>query len=308
MNSRKARELIDRLGQLQNIRAQWDAIWDFIALRTSPKNACFQSEHQTGQPRSAWHKYDSTASLAINKWASAMDGITTPKTQKWHGLTLTDEKLSEKYRTYLEEIRDTLFARRYAANSNFANANYENLRSVGTFGNGAFSLTESRDFKGNVYKAWNLREFFIDQNYGGEVDTFYRKFRLTARQAKQEFGENCPERIKEAKNLQEEFEFLWAVYPNSDYEKGSLQWGILGGKITAQQPIDKTITAIGQGRDSAYHRLGVYANQQREGEANSQIRRIGTASYDTNVLNFVTVNVIVLSAFTLGLIISSEPS
>ena len=222
MNSRKAKELIDRLGQFQSIRAQWDAIWDFIALRTSPKNACFQSEHQTGQPRSAWHKYDSTASLAINKWASAMDGITTPKTQKWHGLTLTDEKLSEKYHTYLEEIRDTLFARRYAANSNFANANYENLRSVGTFGNGAFSLTESRDFKGNVYKAWNLREFFIDQNYGGEVDTFFRKFRLTARQAKQEFGENCPERIKEAKNLQEEFEFLWAVYPNTDYVKGSL--------------------------------------------------------------------------------------
>ena len=71
-----------------------------------------------------------------------------------------------------------------------------------------------------------------------------------------------------------------------NYEKGSLQWGILSEKITAQQPIDKSITAIGQGRDSAFHRLGVYANQQREGEENPQIRRIGTATYDTNVLNF----------------------
>lgn len=72
-----------------------------------------------------------------------------------------------------------------------------------------------------------------------------------------------------------------------NYEKGSLQWGILGSKITAQQPIDKSITAIGQGRSSAYHRLGVYANQQREGEVEPHIRSIGTATYDTDVLNFV---------------------
>lgn len=71
------------------------------------------------------------------------------------------------------------------------------------------------------------------------------------------------------------------------YEKGSLQWGILDGNIIAQQPIDKSITAIGQGRDSAYHRLGVYANQQREGEIEPHIRSIGVATYDTDVLNFV---------------------
>lgn len=218
----KAKALIDRLEKMQSIRSQWDSIWDYIALRTNPKQANFTSEHQPGQPASAWRKYDSTASLAINKWASAMDGLTTPKTQKWHGLTLTDQKLSEKYHPYLESVRDVLFARRYAANSNFSNANYENLRSVGTFGNGAFSLTESRDFKGNVYKAWDLREFYIEQNFNGEIDTFFRKFKLNARQAKQEFGDNCPAKIKEAKNLQEEFEFLWAVYPNTDYDKNSI--------------------------------------------------------------------------------------
>lgn len=218
----KAKMLIDRLEQMQSVRSNWDRIWDFIAKRTSPKNACFTTEPQIGQPQSAWQKYDSTASLAINKWASAMDGLTTPKTQTWHGLTLTDIKLSEKYKDYLEQVRDILFARRYAATSNFANANYENLRSVGTFGNGAFSLTESKDLRGNVYKAWDLREFYIEQNYAGQIDVFFRKFKLTARQARQEFGENCPDKVKNAKNLQDEFEFLWAVYPNTDYDKNSI--------------------------------------------------------------------------------------
>lgn len=221
-SSQKAKSLIERLSFLQSVRSNWDAIWDYIAQRTSPKNACFQSEHQAGQPKSAWRKYDSTASLAINKWASAMDGLTTPKTQTWHGLALTDQKLTEKYKPYLEQVRDVLFARRYAANSNFANANFENLRSVGTFGNGAFSLTESRNLKGNVYKAWDLREFYIEQNFEGTIDVFFRKFKLNARQAQQEFGENCPLKIREAKNLAEEFEFLWAVYPNTDYDKNSI--------------------------------------------------------------------------------------
>ena len=222
MGNEKAKMLIDRLERLQSIRSNWDRIWDFIAKRTSPKNACFTTEPQIGQPQSAWQKYDSTASLAINKWASAMDGLTTPKTQTWHGLALTDTNLSEKYKDYLEEVRDILFARRYAATSNFANANYENLRSVGTFGNGAFSLTESKDLRGNVYKAWDLREFFIEQNFEGQIDVFFRKFKLTARQARQEFGENCPDKVKNAKNLQDEFDFLWAVYPNTDYDKNSI--------------------------------------------------------------------------------------
>lgn len=219
---KKAKTLIDRLEKLQAIRANWDSRWDYIARRVSPKEAVFQSEPVTGQPESAWKKFDSTASLAIQKWASAMDGLTTPKTQKWHSLTLSDKDLAERYKDFLEKVRDILFARRYSASSNFTNSNFENLKTIGTFGNGPFSLTANRDNTGNVYKAWDLREFYVDQNYEGEIDVFFRKFKLTARQAIQEFGELCPDKIKGCKDLSNTFDFLWAVYPNTDYKKGSL--------------------------------------------------------------------------------------
>ena len=218
----KAKGLIDRLEKLQNMRANWDSRWDYIARRVSPKEAVFQSEPVQGEPESAWRKFDSTASLAIQKWASAMDGLTTPKTQKWHSLTLSDKDLAERYKDYLEEVRDILFQRRYAASSNFTNSNFENLKSVGTFGNGPFSLTSNRLNNGNVYKAWDLREFYVDQNFEGEIDVFFRKFKLSARQAIQEFGEQCPDKVKGAKDLTATFDFLWAVYPNTDYKKGSL--------------------------------------------------------------------------------------
>ena len=218
----KAKGLIDRLEKLQNMRANWDSRWDYIARRVSPKEAVFQSEPVQGEPESAWRKFDSTASLAIQKWASAMDGLTTPKTQKWHSLTLSDKDLSERYKDFLEEVRDILFQRRYAASSNFTNSNFENLKSVGTFGNGPFSLTSNRLNNGNTYKAWDLREFYVDQNFEGEIDVFFRKFKLSARQAIQEFGELCPDKVKGSKDLTATFDFLWAVYPNTDYKKGSL--------------------------------------------------------------------------------------
>lgn len=210
----------ERLAHMENVRAAWEAVWDFIARRVEPKNACFQGDQGKG-PQSAWRKFDSTATSAIPKWASAMDGLTTPKTQKWHGLAFTDKGLTERHKGWLEECTDILFARRYAAESNFSNANFENLKSIGTYGSGAFSVSEDFRTGGCAYKAWPLREFYVDCSFRGDIDVFYRKFRLSARQARQQFGELCPERIRDCGEQAETFEFLHAVEPNADYDRHS---------------------------------------------------------------------------------------
>ena len=134
MDSRKqnrAESILRRLSKMKEIRANWEGIWQFLAERTDPKNACIRYPHYPGQINNGGQKFDSTATLAIPKWASAVDGLTTPKTQKWHNITLTDEYLANKFKVYLEQVRDILFARRYAARSNFTNANYEALKTVG---------------------------------------------------------------------------------------------------------------------------------------------------------------------------------
>lgn len=217
----KAQALKARFEKMQANRANWDTIWQLIAQRTDPKNAVFTQEPVKGQPGSAWRKFDSTATLAVPKWSAAIDGLTTPKTQKWHDIVLSDEQLTDRFRPWLEQVRDALFARRYAAGSNFTLANLENLRSIGAYGSGPFTVTE--DFEGGcIYKAWPLREFYVEQNFQGDVDVFFRKFKLTARQAKQQFGEKCPQKVKDCKDLTTEYEFLHAVYPNTDYDPSSL--------------------------------------------------------------------------------------
>ena len=220
----RAETLLRRLSRFKAIRANWEGIWQFLAERTDPKNACMNYPHYPGQINNAAQKFDSTATLAIPKWASAIDGLTTPKTQKWHGLTLTDKGLSDKFKVYLESARDVLFARRYAARSNFTNANYEALKTVGHYGGAPFSVTrDPLRPKGVLYKTWPIKDFYIDQNFQGDVDTFFRVYTVTARQAMQEFGEDrVPLEIKHCSNLDEQFEILHAVYPNEEFDPASL--------------------------------------------------------------------------------------
>lgn len=225
MDSRKknrAENILRRFSKMKTIRANWEGIWQFLAERTDPKNACIRYPHYPGQINNGGQKFDSTATLAIPKWASAIDGLTTPKTQKWHSITLTDKYLADKFKVYLEQVRDILFARRYAARSNFTNANYEALKTIGHYGGAPFSITKDPlRPKGVIYKTWPIKEFYVAQNFQGDIDTYFRMYTATVRQLKQEFTE-LPYIISSCQDLDTTFDILHAVFPNEEYDPDSL--------------------------------------------------------------------------------------
>lgn len=214
---KKYDEIKRRLAIMQTRRAGYERVWQRVAELVDPKNANFTVEYGPGQYNKGTAKTDNTVAQAVPKWASAIDGLTTPKTQKWHGLATNDEYLNERYGDWLERQRDRLFAIRYAAGSNFASAHFENLKNIATYGSGPFSVTEKYG-RGISYRAWPVREFYTEQNAEGEVDVFFRKFKLDKRQALQQFGENTPRQIVISDDLSKEWDFLHAVYPNDDYQ------------------------------------------------------------------------------------------
>jgi hypothetical protein len=74
------------------------------------------------------------------------------------------------------------------------------------------------------------KSFFICENYQGEVDTVIREFKLTARQAMQQFGDDTPEKIQndslEINTASKEYTFLHFVMPRTDgYKSGSVKKG-----------------------------------------------------------------------------------
>ena len=212
----KVTKLLSRLEYLKTLRVNWECIWQYIADRFDPKNAYVSTPGYDGMFNPFPQSFDSTAMLAVNKWASAIDSLTTPKNQKWHTIALTDPILNARFKGYFEDLRDTLFSVRYASNSNFATANYESLKTVGFYGNGPFSIT-IKDRQLN-YKAWSVKEFYVDQNFNGEVDTYYRVYSLSARQFLQEFKDFSPVDVTEDMSHTSKYEIVHVVMKNDIFD------------------------------------------------------------------------------------------
>ena len=88
-------ELSFRLSVMESRRTSWDRVWDVIAKLADPKSATFNVERAPGEFNRGEKKTDSTLALAVPKWANMIDGLLTPKTQKWHGLTVSDRYLAD---------------------------------------------------------------------------------------------------------------------------------------------------------------------------------------------------------------------
>ena len=78
------------------------------------------------------------------------------------------------------------------------------------------------------FEQFKVGTFAIAENDQKQVDTVFRWFKLTHRQAAQKFGEeNLPKRIQEAlaKKPDEMNDYMHCVYPNEDYDGKRMQEG-----------------------------------------------------------------------------------
>lgn len=213
----KVTKLLSRLEYLKSQRTNCEQIWQYIADRFDPKNAYVTAPGYDGAFNPYPQSFDSTALLVVNKWASAIDSLTTPKNQKWHSVSLTDPVLNARFKPYFEDLRDVLFATRYSSTSNFSTANYDALKTEGFYGNAPFSIT-LKDNQIN-YKAWAVKEFYVDQNFNGDIDTYFRVYNLSARQFYQEFKNLTPQDVKENTSQYDstQYQIVHVVMKNDDY-------------------------------------------------------------------------------------------
>lgn len=215
---------------MKTVRANWEGLWDKIARRADPK---YIGLTQNPGARSAGdfdlgrERFDSTLLKTVPKWASIISAITTPKTEKWHTLTTTDRYFNEKYSSWLEDANELLFSRRYAVNAKFESANRESLMLMGLYGGAAGSLMRpAGESRGNFYKTWPLKEWYVDVNFQGETDTAVRVYETTKRRFLQEFDlQALPQeskRMVEEAAWDKKINVICAVYPNEYYDECSL--------------------------------------------------------------------------------------
>lgn len=213
-----AETIIREQSQLEGSQAQFRRWWEEIAYHVMPAQATFMSQPTQGQRRTE-RLFDSTAVMANERFAAAIEQMLTPRTQQWHGLAPIDQDLAEdqQVREYLDEVTQILFALRYRPLANFASQAHEGYLSVGAFGNTALYIDEDVG-SGLRYRAIPMQESTWATDHQGRVDTFYRKYKLQARQALQRFGEATPEMVVSAEKLDpfKEFEFIHCTRPNTE--------------------------------------------------------------------------------------------
>ena len=212
---------LDRLGQE---RGTWEVNWQEILDYVMPRKADIVTLRTRGEKRTEV-LFDSTAITANNLLAASLQGTLTSPSLPWFSIKLRDEELNENRDVQLW-LEDT--ARRMYDTFNETNFNtevhemYLDLCSIGTAALFVEEGTKGFDTDGIHFNCLHIAEYYVQENINGKVDTLYRKYKLTARQAVQEFGyDNLGEKIQTASKERPDhkFNFIHAVEPTEDYKR-----------------------------------------------------------------------------------------
>ncbi|MCK5017530.1 MAG: head-tail connector protein [Candidatus Peribacteraceae bacterium] len=205
----------------------WEPIGRFLNIRREDIRGDRKDERKG--KKFGGSVYDGTPISALNTWADGMQGFLVSESLTWFRTELDDPFLNDN-----DEIREFLQEYDRAMYSAFRRGNLysvlgEYFRDAGSIGTATIFTEEDVSRGASAHVVVHPREIFINENKFGEVDTVYRRFKMTARQAVQRFGfENVSDKIQtDAKNSPNEspfkqHEFIHAVFPNTDRHVGKV--------------------------------------------------------------------------------------
>ncbi len=223
-----------RINQMEGSRGTWEDHWQEILDYVMPRKADITLKRTKGEKR-AEILFDSTAITASNLLAASLQGTLTSPSLQWFNIKLKEEQLNQDrgVQLWLEDCSKRMYE--VFNETNFNSEVHEMYLDLVTIGTGALFVEEGN--KGFVeskihFNTMHIAEYYIQENVQGYVDTLYRRYKLSARQAVQEFGEdNLGEKVlKAAKEKPDKmFNFIHAVEPLEDYERAL-------GKATTKLP------------------------------------------------------------------------
>jgi hypothetical protein len=215
----KADEIIARRDRLKSARSAWESHWQEIADRVLPRHAEFTARRTPGTKRTK-EIFDATAAIGLERFAAALESMLTPRSQRWHHLRASLPGLNDlpEVRAWFERVEDILFGARYATHANYASQQHEVYMSLGAFGTGVLFVGPDTARNGLLYRAVHLGECSVAEDFQGRIDTLYRDFEHSARQAMQRWGDANPDPIKRAaeKEPDRKFRFIHAVEPRGE--------------------------------------------------------------------------------------------
>ena len=213
--------------------------------------------------------YDSTALTSLKTLADGLMGYLVSRSARWFHLIFQDSSYMEYpgVRQWIYEVEDILYHQ--LSRSNFYDELHPSLMIGGSMG----TATQFRQYDDSRmqphFSTRNPVECYVAANHMGEVDTVYRVFRMTRRQAEQMFEPALlSDRIKNDNSGTRSWPFVHAVFPRSDLDSSmGLNQRAIGSLLSIDQPYASVYKEISSGGSSG----------DNSGSGNAEITKIISA-------------------------------
>ena len=218
----RAKALMQRQATLASARGTAESHWQEIAELFSPMRSDFQGRIPTQGEKRMNRVFDGTPGQASENLSSALWGMLTNSANIWFELRPRDPGLVEEHevKQWLELARNRMLATFAAGGQRFYARAVDLYSDLVNFGTGIFYEEEAPAAGGIYFTCRHLAECYIAENQYDQVDTVFRKFRWTARQAMQRWKDTAGAKLRGYANERPDqpVSFLHAVVPIADYE------------------------------------------------------------------------------------------
>jgi len=217
-----ARDILTKAKELEDLRLPWESLWQDVADYVVPRRFDIKGTAEKGQ-QTGTSIYDGSPMGALQLMADGFHGYLISPNMQWFRLTLKKQGLDRvpEVKSWLQEVEEEMY---FAfQQSNFYDCMSEYFLDGGSIGTATMIIEEEVNQGGRInFLCMHPGEVYIAENHFKRVDTVFRKFELTARQALQKFGDggNLSDKlIRDAKKpgtANTTYQFWHAVFPRED--------------------------------------------------------------------------------------------
>ena len=215
-------DTVRRADRVKAERGTWESHWQELADYCLPTKATV-THAKTPGTKLGTTLYDSTAQQSVLVYAAGLHSYLTNPSARWFELALNNRALmmAAEVRSWLKEVEEEIFF--ILNNSNFNHQIHEGYIDFAVFGHA--NIYEEQDEEDIVrFYTRPVSEICLAENIKGRVDTIFRFFSLSARQARQMWddpGQKARELIN-ANKPDDEVSYLQAIMPREERLAGKL--------------------------------------------------------------------------------------
>ncbi|KAB1441653.1 portal protein [Pseudodesulfovibrio senegalensis] len=226
MSAQLADAVLRRFDSLERERTPWVPVWKELAEYMLPRKNGRSMDGVTAALPGDERIYDSTPLNALELLASALGGLLTSPCQPWFELRARpglEAGESPQVRAFLADARERMARAFNDDDTGFQAHIHELYLDVALLGTGVMYV-ESDPQTVVRFASRPLGEVRVAESARGMVDTVFRKYELTVRQAVAEWGEACSSELvaRLAEHPDDSVEIVHAVFPRRDRDPGGV--------------------------------------------------------------------------------------